>query len=213
MYRPPAASGGRGGPGISADGYAGAESFFEQVKTVAGELKLAGLPTGAQESAAAKAAVDAYMSARNGFTSVNDAFFHEGKVPGEFPQVDLKGDAIGIKDASPLGDIGKAVTELMSHMGDMLNQLISAPTGILGSIIGFLFKLFTEIAEGIGTALSEAAQAIASVVEDAWKKQMEIASTAANQAGLQPLELYNQAATTQTLSHALKSGMSSGAST
>jgi hypothetical protein len=136
--------------------------------------------------------------------SPNEAFFHEGRVPNDFPQVDLKSDmSKGMGDAH-FGDIGKAVTDLMSHMGDMLNQLVSSPMSFLSSLMGILFKMFTEIAEGVGQALSEAAQAVASVVEEAWKKQMEMASSAATQAGLQPLELYNQAATTQTLATALK---------
>lgn len=210
MYRAPAARASRGGMGVSGDGYDGAESFFEQTKTVAGELKLPGLPTDAAQSAAAKAAVDAYMSARNGLVSSNEAFFHQGNVPGEFPAVDLKADSVGHVggDASPMSEIGKAVTDLMSHMGDMLNQLVTGPMGMLGSLLQFLAKVFTEMAEGIGTAVSEAAQAIATVVEDTWKKQLEMASTAANQAGLQPLELYNQAATTQVLSTALKTSAS-----
>jgi hypothetical protein len=204
MYRPPRAAG-RSGPGVSADGYDGAEKFFDQVKTIAGELKLPGLPTGAQESAAAKAAVDAYMSARNGITGPADAAIGgQGRMPNDFPQVDLKGDVAKVGDVSPLSEIGKAVSELMANMGDMLNQMIASPMGFLSNLLGFLCKMFSEMAEGIGQALSEAAHAIASVVEDAWKKQMELASSAANQAGLQPLELYNQAATTQTLSHALK---------
>ena len=204
MYRAPKAAGRSGGFGVSGDGYDGAESFFEQVKNIAGDLKIPGMPTGASESAAAKAAVDAYMSARNGIVSPNDAFFHEGRVPNDFPKVDLKADmSKGLGDAN-FADIGKAVTDLMSHMGDMLNQLVSSPMSVLGSLLGFLFKMFTEIAEGVGQALSEAAQAVASVVEEAWKKQMEMASSAATQSGLQPLELYNQAATTQTLATALK---------
>jgi hypothetical protein len=209
MYRSPTSTA-RSGPGISADGYNGAESFFEQVTRIGYELKIPGMPTPVEQAAAAKSAVDAYMSAKNGLVSSNEAFFQEGKVPGDFPQVDIKADvSTGLNDASsPLTDVGKAVTDLMSHMGDMLNQMISAPMGILGAFLGFLVKLFTDIAEGIGQALSEAAQAIASAVEDVWKKQMEVVSSAASQSGLQPLELYNQAATTQILSHALRNGAS-----
>jgi hypothetical protein len=199
MYRPPAASS-RSGPGISKEGYEGAESFFEQAKHLAGELHIPGVPGGSSEVASAKAAVDAYMAARNGMAGPTDTYFQHGRVPGEFPQVDLKAD---VATGSPLGDIGKAVGDLMSHMGDMVNQLVQGPMGMLGSILSFLMKLFTEVASSIGQALSETAQAVASAVEDAWKKQMEMASTAGN-SGLQPLELYNQSATTQTLSHALK---------
>jgi len=141
------------------------------------------------------------MAARNGLVSSNDAFFHQGKVPGEFPSVDLKAD---VPTGSPLADIGKAMGDLMSNMGDMVNQIVQGPMGMLGSILSFLMKLFTEVASSIGQALSEAAQAVASAVEDVWKKQMQMASQSAN-TGLQPLELYNQAATTQTMATALKS--------
>ncbi len=198
--------GGKSGPGVSGDGYDGAESLFEQAKTVAGELKLPFMPTEAQEAAAAKAAVDAYMSCRDGLVSANDAFFHQGNCPNEFPQVEINQNAgaeIGLKDGASPMDIGKAVTEMMSNMGDMLNQMVSNPMGVLSSILQFLFKLFTEVATGIGEAISEAARAAAAAVDEALKKQMEAASQAA-QNGLQPLELYTQQATTQTLSHALK---------
>jgi len=73
-------------------------SHFEQSKTVAGELNLKFMPSGSQEAASAKAAVDAYMQLEwIGF--INDAFFHQGKVPGEFPSVDLKAD---VPTGSPL---------------------------------------------------------------------------------------------------------------
>lgn len=192
MYRPPAASS-RSGPGVSGDGYDGAESFFEQSKTVAGELNLT-----PSESASAKAAADAYLAARNGNVTPDQAFFQQGKVPAEFPQ------DMHITDAkSPMGDLGKAVGDMMQNMGDMLNQIVQGPMGILGSVLSFLMKLFTEVAKGIGEAISEAAQAVAEAVEDTWKKSMQMASQAGT--AVQPLELYNQAATTQTLATALKS--------
>ena len=206
MYRPPSAGGGRSGPGVSADGCDGAQTLFGQAKGLAGELGLAG---GADQAAQAKAAVDAYMVARDGVSPGAEALAHNGQVPNEFPQIDLKGDGTGIRDgSSPLSEIGKAVSELMSQMGDMLNQMFSGPMGVLGSILGFLFKLFSEIAGSIGQALSEIANAVACAVEETWKKQMEAAASTASQAGLQPLELYNQAAVTQTLSVALKNSAS-----
>src|SRR6185295_17344090 len=156
MYRPPREAG-KAGAGVSADGYDGAEKFFDQVKTIAGELHIPGIPTGASETAAAKAAVDAYMTARNGVAPGNDAFFQQAHVRDGLPQVDLKADALG--DGSPLADIGKAVSELMSNMGDMVNQMVQGPMGILGSILSFLYKLFTDIAGTIGQALSETARA------------------------------------------------------
>lgn len=192
---------GKSGPGISGDGYDGAESFFEQAKTVAGELKLPFIPTDAEESAAAKAAVDAYMGARNGNMSPTEAFFHNGEVPNEFPQVELSGEADGgITDSNPLQNIGKAFAELMNNMGDMFAHMLESPLGFLGSLLGFLVKLFTEIAGAISETMQEVARAAASVAEDAWKKQMEAIASS----NPQSIEVFSKQATTQTLSHSLK---------
>ena len=199
FYRSSTGGGGGGGKGVSSDGYDGAESFFEQLKTVANELKLPFMPSGAAESAAAKAAVDAYMTARNGTLSPAEAFFYQGESPGEFPELEITQPGTD----SPIGDIGKALNDFMANMGDMLNELLTSPVGLLGSFLNFLFKLFTTVVQGISQVVQETARAAAAAIEDAWKKQMEMAS-AAGQTGLQPLELYNQAATTQTLSHSLK---------
>jgi len=73
------------------------------------------------------------MAARNGMGSAPDTYFQHGRVPGDFPQVDLKAD---VATGSPLADIGKAVGDLMSHMGDMSTSLCRAD-GILGSVMSF----------------------------------------------------------------------------
>lgn len=195
FYRGGGGGGGRSGPGVSEAGFEGAQTLFEQTKGVLGDMGCGFIPTNAEEAASAKAAADAYMSCRNG-VSPTDALAQQ-TCPREFPDVQL-GDA-----ASGPMDLGKAIGDLCSNMGDMLNQVMTSPMGMLGSFLSFLFKLFTEIASGIGEAIAEAARAAASAVEEAWKRQMELASKAAEQ-GVQPLELYTQSATTQTLSHALK---------
>lgn len=204
---------GPAGKGVSADGYDGAESFFEQLNTVAGDLGLPGFPTAAQQSLAGKAAVDAYMTARNGTLTPDQAFFYEGKVPQDFPKVDLNVDSVPKLDLN--GGIGtdtqalnSALSDLTSNFADVLKEGLSSPFGMLGQLLGFLFKLFTEVIMQVSEALAETARAAAAAVEDAWKKQMDMASAATQTPGLQPLELYTQSATTQTLSHALKNGAS-----
>jgi hypothetical protein len=190
---------------VSEAGFEGAGTLFKQVTTIAGDMGIGCIPSVAEQSASARSAVDAYMSAKNGVAPGTEAF-QNGQMPNDFPKVDLKAEA-GL-DSSKMAELGKAVSELMTQMGDMFNQMVSGPMGIIGNLLNFLLKVFSEIVEGVGQALAEAANAIASVLEDAWKKQMELASTATSQAGLQPLELYNQAATTQTLSLALKTASS-----
>lgn len=196
--------------GVSADGYDGAESFFEQLNTVAGELKIPGFPSAAQQSLAAKTAVDAYMTARNGTISPTEAFFNQGKLPADFPEMDLSVDSAPQLELSanvPGADsqtINNAISELSNSFADVLKTGLSSPMGLIGQLLGVLFKFFTEVITQISQSLAEIARAYAAAVEDAWKKQMEMTSTAAQTPGLQPLELYTQSATTQTLSHALK---------
>lgn len=202
FYRPSSAAG-PAGKGVSEDGFEGAQTLFEQVKGVLGDAGCAFIPSNAEELASAKAAGEAYLAARAGAVSPEQALLGQGP-QGDLPQVQLGGD--GASGSSP--DIGKAISDLMANMGDVLNSAISNPVGFIGQLLGFLFKMFTDIAANIGEALSEAARAAASAMEDAWKKQMEMASAAGQNAGLQPLELYTQSATTQTLSHALKNGAS-----
>lgn len=189
LYRPSSGAA-KSGLGVSNDGYEGANTLFEQAKSVLGDIGSPFVPSNAAEASAGKAAADAYLASRN------------GTVPQEFPSVTL--DESG---ASGPMDIGKALSEMMTNMGDMLNQVLTAgPMGILSQLMSFLFKLFTNIASGIGQALTETARAAASAIEEALKKQMEMASAAGQ--GLQPLELYMQSATTQTLSHALNNSTS-----
>jgi hypothetical protein len=206
---------GPAGKGVSADGYDGAESFFEQLNTVAGELGIPGFPTAAQQSLAGKVAVDAYMTARNGTLTPDQAFFYEGKVPADFPKVNFNNVDLKVDSSVPKLDLGtdtqalnNALSDFGSNFADVLKQGLSSPMGMIGQILGFLFKLFTDVISQIGEALAETARAAASAVEDAWKKQMEMASSATENSLLQPLELYTQSATTQTLSHALKNGAS-----
>lgn len=207
FYRPSSGAG-PAGKGVSEDGFEGAQTLFEQVKNVLGDIGCGLIPSNATELASAHAAAQAYMAARNGLVSPEQALLGQG--PNDLPQVQLSGDAAHLDasmDGAPM-DIGKAISDLMGNMGDVLNQAISNPIGFVGQLLGFLFKMFTDIAANLGEALSEAARAAASAMEDAWKKQMEMASAAGQNAGLQPLELYTQSATTQTLSHALKNGAS-----
>lgn len=203
FYRPSSAAG-PAGKGVSEDGFEGAQTLFEQLKGVAGDMGCAFIPSNAQEFASAKAAAQSYLAARNGLVTPEQALL--GENPQGLPDVQVGTDGASL-DANSM-DIGKAISDLVSNMGDVLNQAISNPIGFIGQLLGFLFKMFTDIAANIGEALSEAARAAASAMEDAWKKQMEMASAAAQDAGLQPLELYTQSATTQTLSHALKNGAS-----
>ncbi len=196
LYRPSSGPS-KAGAGISNDGYEGANTLFEQAKGVLGDMGCPFIPSNGQEAAAAKAAADAYMSCRNGAVPSDGAFIQDSQCPKDFPKMAVDGTGAGSMD------IGKALSEMMGNMGDMLNQVMSAgPMGILSQLMSFLLKMFSEIASGIGQAITETARAAASAMEDAWKKQMEMASGAGQ--GLQPLELYNQSATTQTLSHALK---------
>lgn len=197
FYRP-STGGGKSGPGISNDGYEGANTLFEQAKGVLGDMGCPFIPSNAQEAASAKAAADAYMACRNGTVPSEQAFLHESQCPKDFPDVALDGTGT----AGPT-DIGKALGDMMHNMGDMLNQVMTAgPGGILSQLMTFLFKVFTEMASGISQAIMESANAAAAAIEEALKKQLEMASSAAQ--GLQPLELYTQQATTQTLSHAMK---------
>lgn len=190
---------GASGPGVTEAGAEGAQLLFEQVKGIVSGMGCTFIPTAADELASAKAAGDAYLSARNGHVAPDQSILGQGS---DLPQMQLGDGAVtGMEGCT---DIGKAISDLVSKMGDVLNQAITSPVGFLGQLLGFLFKLFTDIAGNISQVLSETARAAAAAIEDAWKKQMELAAAAGTNAGLQPLELFNQAATTQTLSHAMK---------
>lgn len=207
------------GAGVSSDGYDGAQGFFKNVKALAGELHL--LPA-FDPNVSAKAAADAFLACKNGVVSPQDAFFHEGKVPNDFPQLNLDHAAQppmvrtdagqlqnGTKSFSKLGDslsqTGHGIDQLMSNMSQMMQSVFSGPAGIIGSMIGFLSELFTSIAKAVGEAITEFARAAESVAEETWKKEIEqMSSIAHGSGGTQSLELWNQAATSQTLAHSLK---------
>ena len=197
--------GGGGGGAVSEAGGKGALALFGEVKTAATDIQTTLFPSHAEEQAAAKAAADAYATARTGPAGHEAALQGNGQL--DIPDLQFGDGAAGATTDMGSMDIGKAVSDMVSGMGDFLNQAINSPMGLLGSILNFLFKLFTEIATSTVEMLNEIAKAAAAAVEDAVKKQLEAAQSAAQNtaAGLQPLELFNQAASTQTLSTALKS--------
>ena len=83
-------------------------------------------------------------------------------------------DSVGkISDASPLTDIGKAVTDIMSKMTDMIGAMAQGPMGLLGGLLNFLLTIFTEILSAIGTAMAETARAAAALAAEVWKKQLQ----------------------------------------
>jgi YgiT-type zinc finger domain-containing protein len=83
-------------------------------------------------------------------------------------------------------------------------NVFSGPVGILRSMIGFISELFNSIAKTAGEALAEFANEVESLVEETWKNDIEKMSSAASGGGTQSLELWNHAAASQTLAHALK---------
>ncbi len=183
------------GQGVSGDGYDGAESLFEQIKTLADELNMPFVPNGSEQAASAKAAVDAYMTARNGTLSPVEAFFHEGKVPNEFPQVGVSGCS-QMGGAELDGDkIQNFASEFLNQFDGLLKELSGNPLVFFASILGFLLKLFTEVANHIGRALQEMLRAASALVEDSWKKQL--ACSSGSLSILQPLDLQLQHATAQ----------------
>jgi hypothetical protein len=85
--------------------------------------------------------------------------------------------AAGVGDAaSPLGNIGKAFTDIVSKMGDMIGSMLQGPMGLLGGLLNFFLTVFSEILSTIGTFLEETARAAASVAAEAWKKHLEALS-------------------------------------
>lgn len=206
FYRPSSgASSGGGGGGVSEAGGKGALTLFGGA-AAATEVATPFIPSHANEAAAAQAAADAYASTKTGLAAGKDVLL-QGAGAGqlEIPQLQL-GDT-QIADAGAL-DIGKAINDMIAGMGDLINQAIASPMGFLTSLLGFLFKLFTDIASSTVQMLNDIAKAAASAIEEATRKQLEAVQNSAQNlgsAGLQPLELFNQAASTQALSTALKS--------
>jgi hypothetical protein len=179
---------------------------FKNLKNLAGELHL--FPE-FDMHASGRAAAAAFMDAQSGAVSAEEALFHHGNVPQEFPQVDLEqtAQAAAAKPdlASSLLESGHGVDQLLSNLGQFMQNAFSGPAGIIGSLIGFIFQVFSSIAEGVCHALAELARAAEALAEETWRKSIEQMSTVASSGGGQSLELWNQAASTQTLAHALKS--------
>lgn len=87
--------------------------------------------------------------------------------------------ATNISDASsPTGDIGKAVTDIMSKMGDMIGSMLQGPMGFLGGLLNFFLNIFSQILSTIGHVMEETARAAAALAADAWKKHLEMATGA-----------------------------------
>lgn len=153
--------------------------------------------------AAASEPVSISSESTNGFSETGQAGQLNNQM-NELPEIDLGAEAGG-KLETP-ADFGQAIQDLLSNMGDALNQMVNSPMGFFGALFNFLLQVFSEIAESIVEFLSQFAKAAAAAIEDALKKQFEMASKA--EPLLQPLELYNQAAITKTVSVSLKSSPS-----
>lgn len=200
---------GAGGAGVSEAGSKGAAALFGGAATA---FEGGSLPffAGADNSASAKALVDVYVQGVSapGTLCPQDAApkqILEGLPDLEFGSAGgapAAGTDLHLSDPA-FADLGKAVNEIVAGMADVLNQMSSSPMGFLSSVLNFLFQLFSQIARSITEILSEIARAAAAAVEDALKKQLEQA--AQNTQTLQPLELFNQTASTQTQGLALKS--------
>ncbi len=193
-----ASSGGGSGPGVSEAGGQGAVALFGEIKTAVNDAHSVFTGPSASEEAAAKAAADAYAG-------TNAAVPEKLEVQQDFPDLELKNDIGARSQELDFSELGKSLTEFFNNMGDMLNQLASNPIGFLSSLLNFFIKLFTDMAAGLSQALAEAARQAAAACDELLKKQLEMANEAIQHTtGLQPLELFNQQATTQTVSHALK---------
>lgn len=81
----------------------------------------------------------------------------------------------GLSDASsPFANIGKAFTDVMSKMGDMLGGMAQGPMGLLGGLLNFFLTVFSEILSNIGQAIEETVKAAASASAELWKKHLEM---------------------------------------
>lgn len=102
----------------------------------------------------------------------------ENATPGGTVETLHQADASGLSEGGL--DVGKAVGEIFSKIGEMLTSAMSAgPMGILGGIFQFLMAIFSQIIDGLSQAIQETARAAASLATEAWKKQMS-----ASQGGL-----------------------------
>ncbi len=190
FYRQSSSLGG-GGAGVSEAGGKGALALFGEIKSAVCDTQPGFLPTHAEEAASAKAAADAYAAARTG--AAPDATMAGGAEKLEIPELKLG------EQAAPT-DIGKAVQDMVSSMGEVLNQAFTSPLGFLSSLLSFLLKAFSEIVSNVLEMLNEFARAAAAAIEEATKKQL---AALQSEPGLQSLELFNSAASTQTLATAL----------
>jgi hypothetical protein len=84
------------------------------------------------------------------------------------------GDSIGKLGDSPLSNIGKAFTDVMSKMGDMLGAALQGPMGILGGLLNFMLTIFSQIISSVGQIMEQTAQAASTLASDLWKKQLEL---------------------------------------
>jgi hypothetical protein len=193
------------GPGVSNEGYDGAQGLFKNLKSIAGEAHL--LPE-FDMNASSKAAAEAFLDCKNGTVASQDAFFHQADMK-EFPNLNIEhslqtpqasseitkvpsqAEAFS-HTANPLGDVGQSLHQFMSNIGPMLGEMFSGPAGMIGSVINFVSELFTTIASGVGDALTEFSRAAASVAEEAWKKDIEEMSSAVGQSDPQFLDLWKR---------------------
>lgn len=202
---------GSSGPGVSADVYDGAQGLFKNTKAIATAFHF--LPE-FDMNTSAKAAADAFLACSNGSVSAEDAFFHQGNVSGDIPQLNLvnPSDAGQLAHepksisqlAQSMSETGHGLDQIMSNMGHLLEHFFSGPTGFIGALIGFIAEIFTSISTNVCEMLIRIAEAAESIAQEAWKKEIEMMSSTMANGGTQSLELWNQAAATQTLAHALK---------
>jgi len=81
-------------------------------------------------------------------------------------------DSIGKLADSPLSNVGKAFTDIMSKMGDMLGAAVQGPMGLLGGLLNFLLTVFSQIISSVGQIMEQTAQSAATLASDLWKKQL-----------------------------------------
>ncbi|MBX9570033.1 MAG: hypothetical protein K2X77_14130 [Candidatus Obscuribacterales bacterium] len=113
----------------------------------------------------------------NNMDPMNPSAGIESATPGGTVETLHQVDANSISDGGL--DMGKAVGEIFSKMGEMLTSAMSSgPMGILGSIFQFLFAIFSQIIDGLSQVIQETARAAAALATETWKKQMAAAQGA-----------------------------------
>ena len=178
------------GPGASNEGYEGAHGLFKNLKGIAAELNL--LPE-FDMSGSAKAAAEAFLDCTNGTVASSDALFHHGQLK-EFPRLNIQADVPAATDAvsntsSPLTETGQSMHQFFSNLGPMFENMFSGPAGMLGSLLSFLFEIFSTIATAISNVLTELSRAAAAIAEKSWKRHIEELSSTVAQGNTQYLEL------------------------